>query len=271
MFRLVLATCIAIAISFKTANAQDILFKLDGEQVAVKVIEITPSEVKYKLTSNLEGPTYVVPKSEIFMVEYANGSKDVFASKSKSTVPKAIEHKEEEEAPKPKREIKQKGYTNITEFAFGFRQAFTYGIHTINGYLVNPYFSVGLGVGIEAYPSNLFGKWDDATWATLPMFIDVRANFVNGPITPVFSFGAGYSIPLDVSFPHENIGGVLINPALGMKFFVSKSTALNFSLGYRFQELNRHVPIYSNESVGYDSYLIRTETHFVTVKLGVTF
>lgn len=78
---------------------------------------------------------------------------------TKERVPVAAKasEKKEEEAPKPKREIKQKGYTNITELNFGFRDAFTYGFHTINGYLVNPYFSVGFGVGIEAYPSSLFG------------------------------------------------------------------------------------------------------------------
>jgi len=175
--------------------------------------------------------------------------------------------KKEEEPPKPKREIKQKGYTNITELNFGFRDAFTYGFHTINGYLVNPYFSVGFGVGIEAYPSSLFGQWNNETWAMLPMFIDARANFINGPITPFFSFGAGYSIPLDESFPHTNMGGVLINPALGAKFFISKSTALNFSLGYRFQELNRKF----NQWQFGETAVQRSEHHSVTVKVGVTF
>lgn len=101
----------------------------------------------------------------------------------------------------------------------------------------------------------------------LPMFLDMRANFINGPITPFFSFGAGYSIPLDESFPHENVGGVLINPALGAKFFISKSTALNFTLGYRFQELTRK---FTQWQFG-ETTTQRSELHSVTVKVGVTF
>lgn len=83
MLKIILATFMAAALNHFAANAQDTMFKLDGEQLEVKVLEITASEVRYKLTSNLDGPTYVLPKSEVFMLEYANGSKDVFAGKPK--------------------------------------------------------------------------------------------------------------------------------------------------------------------------------------------
>ena len=66
----------------QSSIAQDTLFRLSGESIGVKVLEITPLEIKYKLTSNLEGPTYTVFKSDVFMIEYANGSKDVFGAKS---------------------------------------------------------------------------------------------------------------------------------------------------------------------------------------------
>ncbi len=70
-------------ISFlQTAIAQDTLFRVNGESIGVKVLEVTPLEIKYKLTSNLEGPTYTVFKSDVFMIEYANGSKDVFGVQS---------------------------------------------------------------------------------------------------------------------------------------------------------------------------------------------
>jgi len=66
-----------------TASAQDILYKTSGEQIQVKVLEVSKTDVKYKLTSNIEGPDYVLPKKDVFMVEYANGSKDVFANDNK--------------------------------------------------------------------------------------------------------------------------------------------------------------------------------------------
>jgi hypothetical protein len=92
MLRITFATLVAFTLNILASNAQDTMFKMDGEQIEVKVLEITASEVKYKLTSNLDGPTYILPKAEVYMVEYANGSKEVFAVK-----PKPIE-----ETPSPK-------------------------------------------------------------------------------------------------------------------------------------------------------------------------
>jgi hypothetical protein len=66
----------------QSSIAQDTLFRLSGESIGVKVLEITPLEIKYKLTSNPEGPTYTVLKSDVFMIEYANGSNEVFGVKS---------------------------------------------------------------------------------------------------------------------------------------------------------------------------------------------
>ncbi len=110
MLRIVLTTFVAVVINLQTTNAQDVLFKLDGEQVAVKVLEITPSEVKYKLTSNPDGPTYVLPKSEVFMVEYANGSKDVFGAKvAPLEKPSQTKHSREERTENEKLYRQQKG------------------------------------------------------------------------------------------------------------------------------------------------------------------
>ncbi|GAB3588044.1 hypothetical protein [Hymenobacter daeguensis] len=62
------------------ARAQDLLTKRNGEEIAVKVVEITPAEVRYRRTDNPDGPLISVWKSEVFMVRYANGTKEVFGS-----------------------------------------------------------------------------------------------------------------------------------------------------------------------------------------------
>lgn len=61
------------------ANAQDVVIFRNGEEAEVKVEEITPNEVKYKKTSNPDGPSYIFNKDDIFMIKYKNGEKDVFA------------------------------------------------------------------------------------------------------------------------------------------------------------------------------------------------
>lgn len=61
------------------ANAQDVIIFRNGEETEVKVEEITSNEVKYKKTSNPDGPSYILNKDDIFMIKYKNGEKDVFA------------------------------------------------------------------------------------------------------------------------------------------------------------------------------------------------
>lgn len=55
----------------------DLVFK-DGSEIKVKVVEITASDIKYKKCDMQEGPNYVVKKSEVFMIKYANGNREVF-------------------------------------------------------------------------------------------------------------------------------------------------------------------------------------------------
>lgn len=72
---LVLATAfISISYSF----AQDIITKKNGDDVKSKIIEVTTNEVKYKMLENPDGPTFTILKSDILMIRYSNGAKDVF-------------------------------------------------------------------------------------------------------------------------------------------------------------------------------------------------
>lgn len=64
-----------------TANillAQDLIVLKSGDEISSKVLEVTSDLVKYKKWGNQEGPTYSSTKAEIFMIKYANGTKDVF-------------------------------------------------------------------------------------------------------------------------------------------------------------------------------------------------
>ncbi|TVR75927.1 MAG: hypothetical protein EA412_14645 [Chitinophagaceae bacterium] len=61
-------------------DAQDIITLKNGEDLKVKVQEIGLEEVRYKNFDNLTGPVYTLRKSDIFMITYENGSRDVFGS-----------------------------------------------------------------------------------------------------------------------------------------------------------------------------------------------
>ncbi len=58
----------------------DLITLKNGEEVSVKVLEITSIEVKYKKCDAPDGPLYVVKKSDVFMIKYANGTKEVLKS-----------------------------------------------------------------------------------------------------------------------------------------------------------------------------------------------
>lgn len=59
-------------------NAQDLITRKTGEDIQAKVLEISPTEVKYKRFDNQSGPTYILPVADILIIRYENGTKDLF-------------------------------------------------------------------------------------------------------------------------------------------------------------------------------------------------
>ncbi len=53
--------------------AQDKIYKLKGTVINAKVIEIGTDEIKYKLFDSPDGPVYVVDKSSLNRIEFADG------------------------------------------------------------------------------------------------------------------------------------------------------------------------------------------------------
>ncbi|WP_216679552.1 hypothetical protein [Hymenobacter siberiensis] len=75
--RLLLLCSLLVLLVVGPACAQDLLTKRNGDEVAVKVVEITPSEVKYRRADNPDGPLISVWRSDVFLIRYANGTKEV--------------------------------------------------------------------------------------------------------------------------------------------------------------------------------------------------
>ena len=75
---------IAFAASSFSLNAQDILVYKNGEVENVKVLEVSPTEIKYKKSNNLDGPVFIENRSNLFSVKYQNGEVQTFGEKNKS-------------------------------------------------------------------------------------------------------------------------------------------------------------------------------------------
>ena len=52
-------------------------------EISAKIIENTPDLVKYKKCAQLDGPMYTIYKSDILMLRYADGTKDIIRNNKK--------------------------------------------------------------------------------------------------------------------------------------------------------------------------------------------
>jgi|GEM_PF-5961755 len=67
-----------LGVNVHYACAQDTIVMVTGSEVRAKVLEVSPGSIKYKKFDNLNGPSYTASHSDIFMIKYENGSRDVF-------------------------------------------------------------------------------------------------------------------------------------------------------------------------------------------------
>ncbi len=58
--------------------AQDVIYTKDKTKIEAKIIAVGINEIKYQKLNNLTGPEYIVQKSEITLITYANGSFENF-------------------------------------------------------------------------------------------------------------------------------------------------------------------------------------------------
>lgn len=77
-------------------TAQDTIVHKSGQSVQAKIIEITPTEVKYKRFDNPEGPLFIDAKSDITMIQYENGTKETSGIETKFAEKSVPENSSEE-------------------------------------------------------------------------------------------------------------------------------------------------------------------------------
>lgn len=58
----------------------DLMILKNGDEIEVKIIEVSSKNIKYKKCDYLDGPLYTKDKSEIFMLKYSNGTKEMIDS-----------------------------------------------------------------------------------------------------------------------------------------------------------------------------------------------
>lgn len=97
-----LSVLIIFLFLFQLIRSQDIVYLNSGDKFEAIIKEINSSAVKYKNFTNPDGPTYVINKSEVLMIEYKNGTLDIInktpvsisPAKTETVVPKKQTKKE---------------------------------------------------------------------------------------------------------------------------------------------------------------------------------
>ena len=98
---LVFIVCVAML------SAQDIIITKDSKRIEAKIIEVTPTTVKYKKWSYQDGPDILEAKSNIAAIMWGNGEVEAFSVEEVVEKPKVEEKQEvvvEEELKKEKGE-----------------------------------------------------------------------------------------------------------------------------------------------------------------------
>ena len=67
-------------------NAQDLIILKDGSTIEAKVLEISPTEIRYKRFDHLDGPTIVIMAIDVLSIRYENGRTEIINNNTQSVI-----------------------------------------------------------------------------------------------------------------------------------------------------------------------------------------
>jgi len=138
-----------------SVNAQDLIILKDGNTIEAKVIEISPTEIRYKRFDHLDGPTIVIMAVDVLSIRYENGRTEIIntvtqpeiITPSVPTLPAVVEVENQ-----PNRNSR----LNTIGATFGYQGVSAFGF-TLNG-TVSPakytFFDFNLGLGFNDFAFN---------------------------------------------------------------------------------------------------------------------
>ena len=133
-----------------TSNAQDVITLKNGTDINAFVQKVGDIEIEYKRFDNPSGPNYTLKKSEILMIRYENGTKDIFLEE-----PKPVEAKTHVDDLKDKR---QSATNCVKRTAFGLDIGLGGTVETMGNYkFPTSYFVSALGIRAMHHFNPYFG------------------------------------------------------------------------------------------------------------------
>ena len=192
-------------------SMEDVIYLKNGSKINGTIIQLIPdSMVRFK---QADGSIWVFRMKEVEMID---------------------------------KEVKNTYKANISEakgYRFGIDAGILIGagdnqnnaplsIQMLHSYHLKPYFTVGLGTGLEFFHT-----------PRVPLFADVRHYFNNHYYAPFFFLQGGGLIPLNSSetdmygYNYKSKTGFMVNSGFGFIFPMNEKSAISISLSYRYQNL----------------------------------
>lgn len=75
------------------SNGCSKIIRKNGEKIEAIILEVGENYINYKMCGDENGRSYLIPKSSVFRIKYANGDSEVFNEEGKSEEGKPIESK----------------------------------------------------------------------------------------------------------------------------------------------------------------------------------
>ncbi len=247
-----------------------------GEEISSKVIEVGVTEIKYRKCPKVSGPLYSVLKSDVFMIQYSNGKKDIMPEE------KVVQKKNEEEPvtwqPKPMAEEKSK-FKNYTTFGVymwdSFDEVLSWNINSSVHFQPIYFFSVGIGSGLFFRKPYYNYYYDEKkTLVYLPLVGELKFLFSKHRFSPIIAFSGGYLFSLSkgpedpygyYGGNYKELGGATFNAELGFRILNYNRLGLVFSISYVINHMG-----YRRTYNGQD-HDNKIDNRFLGINVGITF
>jgi len=162
-------------------------------------------------------------------------------------------------------QYREKGYYNVTQMGLmvgqvsnpwwwgrGFQNVAHFNFQTIHGHRFHRLLAAGGGIGVSIFPRALLA----------PVFLDLRSDLLQKPITPHVYANVGYSVPL-IPNPDDDgwrrdikiSGGFMYDVGLGIKINTASGIAYTLTGGIKAQQAGESFidgnDVFFNEQVTY--------------------
>jgi hypothetical protein len=237
--------CTATSVFSQDSLKQQAIYLIDGSVLKATVLERTTEFTRVQI---INGDVLLLNNSLITNID----DKVVISFNAPaSTGTSALPHRSA---------LKESGWYNIVSMGLllgrdaqlqdGLIASFS-ALHYVAGYQFNQYIGAGIGAGVDLYEPAFF-----------PLYVDLRGNLNIRNKTFFYSLQSGYSLSEDdiakKTDAAEYEGGLMIYPAVGIRFPTRGKTDILVELGYRNQWAKMTFPWNEDvDKIQYRRYVVR--------------